>query len=192
MTTQQSEKRKNQIVETWVSSYYKELFVWARYKTSDVLLAEDLVQDTFMAAWKGFSSFKGDSNPKTWLFQILHHKIADHYRKSYQSPINKNAYDAQIKVTSLFDDFGNWEPNGFEKNWNTPNLMDNEAFNLHFEACISHLPDQWASIITDKYLIGKKSDIICQENQISTTNYWQVIHRAKLMLKKCLEKFFIE
>jgi RNA polymerase sigma-70 factor (TIGR02943 family) len=192
MNPQLSEKEKNNIFENWVHCHYKELYTWARHKTGDSSLAEDLAQDTFLSAWKGYSNFKGDSNPKTWLFQILNHKIADHFRKSYKSVIKTTVSEAKLEVASLFNAFGNWESNGFEKKWDTPNLMDNEDFITHFGDCIGHLPDQWAKVIADKYLLGKKPAIICQENQISTTNYWQLIHRAKLMLKKCLEKFFVE
>lgn len=192
MPSQLSDKEKNNTVENWVQCHYRELYTWARFKTNDTSLAEDLVQDTFLSAWKGYSNFKGDSNPKTWLFQILHNKIGDHFRKSYKSPVETTVSEAKLEADSLFDSFGNWEPNGFEKRWDTPNLMDNEDFKAHFGSCLGHLPEQWAVIITDKYLVGKKSSLICQENKISTTNYWQVIHRAKLRLKKCLEKFFLE
>lgn len=192
MPHQLSDKEKNNTVENWVQCHYRELYTWARFKTNDTSLAEDLVQDTFLSAWKGYLNFNRESNPKTWLFQILNHKIADHFRRSYKSPVETTVSEAKLEVASSFDDFGNWDSNGFEKKWDAPNLMDNKDFIAHFGACINHLPDHWARIIADKYLLGKKPANICQENQISTTNYWQVIHRAKLMLKKCIEKFFVE
>lgn len=191
MTSQPFHKHKNNTVEKWVQIYYRDLFVWAKYRTGNTPVAEDLVQDTFLAAWKGFNNFKSDGSPKSWLFQILNHKIADYFRKSYQLPLQINPTEAQLNVASLFDAYGNWQPNGFEKNWESPNLMDNMDFTNHLSTCIGNLPEQWATIITDKYLNGKKSEIICQENNISTTNYWQIIHRAKLILKNCLEKFFL-
>ncbi|MFC0264364.1 sigma-70 family RNA polymerase sigma factor [Fontibacter flavus] len=192
MTSQQNEKLKTPVIEKWVKDYYKDLYIRARFKTGNSALAEDLVQETFLSAYRGYSKFKGESSPRTWLMQILHNKIADHFRKKYKSPIDTKLADSQYEVTSHFDSFGNWEPNGYEKNWESPHLLDNEDFNLHFSTCIGHLPDQWSGIIMDKYIRGKKTDLICQENQISTTNYWQVIHRAKLMLKKCLERYFKE
>ena len=42
-----------------------------------------------------------------------------------------------------------------------------------------------------KYLTDKNADEICQELEITLSNYWQVVHRAKLLLKKCLEMKWI-
>jgi len=184
MGFQLSEMQKTQI-EEWAQAYYDDLYRWAKYKTGNREMAEDLVQDTFMAAWRGYHNFKGASSPKSWLFQILHHKIADHFRKSYRSPV-------QLNINTVFDSYGNWETNGLESEWESPNLMDNEEFTEHLDSCISVLPEKWAKIIGDKFLHLKKTEIICKENQISTTNYWQIIHRAKLMLKRCMEKFFTQ
>lgn len=192
MTARLKENKKTHFIEQWVKDYYSDLYLRAKFKTGDAIHAEDLVQETFLAAWKGYSNFKGESTPKTWLFQILNNKIADHFRKTYQSPVDSNFNETQFDIASQFDAYGNWEPNGFENNWEAPNLLDDVQFNIHFTSCIGHLPDLWAGIITDKYINGKKTALICQENQISKTNYWQVMHRAKLMLKKCIEKFFKE
>lgn len=43
-------------------------------------LAEDLVQETFVAAIQGRSRFDGRSDPVTWLCGIARHKLADHFR----------------------------------------------------------------------------------------------------------------
>jgi thiol:disulfide interchange protein len=52
-------------LQGWVSLYYKELIKWAMHKTSDYALAEGLVQDTFLAAWKDLEKFESKSQPKT-------------------------------------------------------------------------------------------------------------------------------
>ena len=69
-------------IENWVNQYSDALFSWAYYKTSSKETAEDLVQDTFLAAYHKIDSFKGNSQPKTWLFSILNNKIIDYYRLS--------------------------------------------------------------------------------------------------------------
>ena len=71
----------------WVNSYTNDLYSWAFHKVSDVELAKDLVQDTFLAAAEKIDGFKGESSPKTWLFSILNHKIVDVYRKKAKQPI---------------------------------------------------------------------------------------------------------
>ena len=39
-----------------------------------------------------------------------------------------------------------------------------------------------------KYIEGLESDDICKELNITASNYWVLIHRAKLQLRACLEK----
>jgi RNA polymerase sigma-70 factor (ECF subfamily) len=36
-------------------------------------------------------------------------------------------------------------------------------------------------------ILKKKTEAICQELEITASNYWQIVHRSKLLLKKCLE-----
>lgn len=66
---------------SWVEAYSDKLYSWALYKTKNKETAEDLVQDTFVIAFQSFNKFEGKSDPKTWLYGILNHKITDHFRK---------------------------------------------------------------------------------------------------------------
>jgi RNA polymerase sigma-70 factor (ECF subfamily) len=55
----------------WVANYSDQLYGYAMSKTSKPELAEDLVQETFLAALKSLDNFKGLSSERTWLFTIL-------------------------------------------------------------------------------------------------------------------------
>ena len=72
-----------QIIESWIDQYSDELLHWAEYRTGDSALAQDMVQETFIAAFENYHQFKGDSNPKTWLSRILRNKIVDYFRSAY-------------------------------------------------------------------------------------------------------------
>ena len=74
------------VIKTWVEAYSDKLYSWCLHKTSSKEIAEDLVQDTFMAAFQAINKFEGKSDPKTWLFSILNNKIADHFRRLYRNP----------------------------------------------------------------------------------------------------------
>ena len=67
---------KESLIKSLVDNYSDMLYQWAVYRVSDEKLAEDLVQDTFLAAIEGLEKFKGTSAIKTWLFGILNNKIA--------------------------------------------------------------------------------------------------------------------
>ena len=172
-------------LEKWVMLYADELFTWAMHKTSSKENAEDLVQETFIAAFKSLNNFEGKSNPKTWLFSILKNKIADHYRKLYRTHEHEN-----ISLNQFFDGNERWILNQIPQNWNTAdeaNLLDNAEFSSTLQRCIENLPETGKASILMKFIQEKESKSICQELQISTTNYWQIMHRTKLQLRKCLE-----
>ncbi|MGE0635268.1 MAG: sigma-70 family RNA polymerase sigma factor [Bacteroidia bacterium] len=177
-------------IKCWVELYSDSMYSWALHKTSDKETAEDLVQDTFLAAVQAFDSFKGESNPKTWLFSILNRKIIDHYRKSAHSLLrfeNKNEKESYDLTNSFFDRSGAWESHTANTWSDEEGFIDNPEFSGTMKKCMNDLPGNWKEIISSKYLLEKDSKEICQELEITPSNYWQILHRAKLMLKKCLE-----
>lgn len=185
---------RREIFSTWVDDYSDALLNWATYKLGSNSLAEDIVQDCFMAAYESYNSFEGRSKAKTWLFSILNRKIADYYR-SHQSDF-KNYADPHIAkaeetVQGFFSSDGHWENMEVDPIWEDEKaLLDHDDFREKFEGCLSDLPTLWQEVIKAKYLQNLKADEICQELELSTTNYWQITHRAKLLLKKCIETFW--
>lgn len=191
MTKSKELSESSQVIKQWVLDYTDSLYAWAYQKTSNKEIAEDLVQDTFIAAYTAYSNFQQKSKPKTWLFSILNNKITDYYRKTILSPLSleslseENAVEA---VDSMFDQNKNWKSIHYPSHWEEEaNLLDNPEFNKVLGYCIEDLPLQWRQAITLKYLLDKPAEDVCQELKISTTNYWQIMHRAKLLLKKCIE-----
>lgn len=181
---------KQTAIKQWVANYTDELYKWAFYKLSSKELAEDLVQETFIAAFHHFDSFENRSQPKTWLFRILNNKIIDHYRSNRQKftqPLEEEkAYTA---ADNFFDEQEHWKRIEVHKNWQQEDthLLDNEEFLKILDECIGHLPEKWQIAIQSKYVLNKKAQEICQEIDITLSNYWQIIHRAKLLLKHCIE-----
>jgi RNA polymerase sigma-70 factor (TIGR02943 family) len=179
---------KIKIIETWVNQYSDDLYSWALKKTRSRELAEDLVQDTFVASFKSFDSFEHRSNPKTWLIAILNNKIIDHYRKSNKMSFISSEVNSITLADSQFDKYNFWIDNDIHNFWNDEEkLRDNEKFEEQLKSCLNDLPEKWNLALTYKYMTNKKASEICQELDITTTNYWQIVHRAKLLLKKCVE-----
>ena len=171
-------------IKDWVEAYTDALYDWAFYKLSDVEQAKDIVQETFITAYQKWESYERKSNPKTWLFSILNNKIIDHYRKEFRNPVQVRLnYEADF-----FDDEGMWRNEKRPNEWDCDvNLVDSPEFMNVLKSCIGKLPTQWASAIQLKYLSEKDGNAICNELNITTSNYWQIIHRAKLSLRQCLE-----
>lgn len=181
---------KNKLFSEWVNDYSDQMYSWAFYKTYDKELAEDLVQETFMSAFKAIESFQEGSKAKTWLFRILNNKIIDYYRKQSKAPAQKQIEDTSIGATdNLFEDDGHWKtPTDDFAYDQEEHLLDNPLFNQVLGKCIGKLPFKWKYAIEAKYQKDISAKEICKELNISTSNYWQIVHRAKLQLKTCLEQ----
>lgn len=180
-------QKKSSALSGWVEQYTDELISWAFYKVSNEELARDFVQDTFLAAAEKIDSFKGNSSPKTWLFSILNNKIIDHYRKK----VNKTVPHENDSLARFFEPEGDWQESRKPKSWHTENedhLLDNDEFQAVLQKCLEALPDKWNLCVKMKYLSEKRGEEICQELEISTSNYWQIIHRAKLQLRECVDQ----
>lgn len=175
-------KRK---VELWVDKYAEDLLARAVFKTNDTETAKDLVQETFLAAVKNFNSYRGESNPKTWLFSILNNKITDFYREKYREPDKSEFEDYK----QHFNRHGEWVLQSEPARWDTSDkhLLDNKEFRDIMQWCIEQLPEKYNALIILKLENEKEAKSICQELQISPTNMWQIMHRAKIKLRACLE-----
>jgi len=178
-----SKKSKLNISEL-VDKYTDDLYRYSLYKLSDKEKAKDIVQDTFLAAFEKANSFKGDSNPKTWLFSILNFKIIDVYRAK-----SKQNQKIDEDFSDFFDKHGSWIKEKMPSVWSDDtHLLDNIDFIEVMRMCLDALPDNWNLCMKLKYISGKKGTEICKEMNISETNFWQITRRAKLQLRECIEQ----
>ncbi|MBD3637087.1 MAG: sigma-70 family RNA polymerase sigma factor [Crocinitomicaceae bacterium] len=167
----------------WVDEYSDMLYNYANTRVNDHELALDLVQDTFVSALKGLKNFKGKSTVKTWLFSILKRKIIDHWRKQ------------ESRKTRPMSALGTAEESGEERvlerqNQGTVSQIevdyDNKELREAIMGCIQELPERWKGIIIDKLVEEKKSEEVCKEHEITPSNLWVIVHRAKVQLRECL------
>lgn len=176
---------KDDNLENWVAQFTGDMLSWATHKVSDGELAKDLVQDTFLAAAEKIDSFKGDSSAKTWLFSILNYKIIDYYR----SKVKQTSTIDNQSISNFFSSDGEWIPEKKPMAWDVDDihLLDNVDFNKVLKDCINALPEKWSVSVKLKYMMSKKGEEICKELGITPTNFWQIMRRAKLQLRECIE-----
>ncbi len=184
--------------EHWLDKYGDNLFAWAYHRTGKRALAEDLVQETFLSALKSMKNFRGDSNEKTWLFSILKNKIIDHYRKAFvkyemeesrlESPQSGESFPGKY-----FDNTGSWNKDQQPHNWHEEetHLLDDIEFQAVLKMCLDYLPEKWRALVLLKFMEEKQTSDICKELNISSSNLWVIMHRAKLQLRRCIEENFI-
>lgn len=94
------------------------------------------------------------------------------------------------KWNHLFDRNGSWRKKYRPQRWHQQDeLLDDPDFIHALQGCMEKLPIPWFSAIQLKYLKGKEGKEISQELGITASNYWQILHRTKLQLRSCLEKW---
>jgi len=178
----------------WVDLYTDYLFSYALFKTGNREEAEDLVQETFLSAFKNREGFQGNSTEKTWLTSILKNKIIDYYRKK-KSGLSLDEY--LDTTTQDFDNtYFNVDANHHFNADIGPNYISEspdaylltKEFQKFLEICLMKLPMKIRAVFTAKYLDEEKSETICKEYNITPSNYWVLLFRAKVMLRECLEK----
>jgi len=171
----------------WLERYGNDLYRYAFFRVHDNDLAEDLVQETLLAALKAQDHFAGQSSEKTWLIGILKHKIIDHFRKTKrEQPVDDIAVEAN-RYQDRFDTNGHWKSPFAE--WHNPDKsLEQQQFWEIFNECISHLPDRLADLYTLRELNDLPTDEVCKLLDISTTNnMWVMLSRARMRLRDCLE-----
>jgi RNA polymerase sigma-70 factor (ECF subfamily) len=163
----------------------------AQLQLRDRDLAEDVVQETLLAALEGAANFAGKSSVKTWLTGILKHKIIDAIRKRQREPaVTALAQDAEIDDLDVFfneNDKDHWETKPAE--WRNPerDLEQRQFFDM-LDFCLEKLPPNTARVFMLREVMELESDEICQELKITTTNLWVILYRARMLLRKCLEQ----
>lgn len=177
--------------EQWLKLYGDALYSYALMRIRNPAIAEDLVQETFLAALKAHQRFAGKSSEKTWLIGILKHKLIDHLRKSgrqQQVEDIESEADRQALGDSEFDDHGHWKTP--PSDWPNPDkALEQEEFWKIFSHCITALPDHLADLFILRELQGIESEEVRRTLAISTTNnMWVMLSRTRQRLRRCLEK----
>lgn len=187
--------------EKWVENYADAMYRFTLLRVNDTVEAEDLVQETFFSAFKGVQKFRGDSSEKTWLYNILKNKIIDYYRKNKNKIYNlselmqEEGDDGFLDRLFKQDGFmeGSWTNDSRPGKWgqNLNDALENEEFIEILKDCVKRLPDLAASVFRMKLFMEQDSKVICKELNISSSNLWVLAHRAKLQIRNCLEKNWI-
>ncbi|MFO8086137.1 MAG: sigma-70 family RNA polymerase sigma factor [Desulfobacterales bacterium] len=180
--------------ESWVDQYGDMLFKFAYSRVGNADVAEELVQDTFLAAIRAKDKFEGRSTEKTWLYSILKHKIIDHFRntKKYATKMNDENY-TEI-MDQFFDKHGNWSLPMRPAKWNINPIeaYEQKEFLDVFFQCLSEVPERLANAFIYREIDGLSTEEICKVLNITTSNFWVMIYRARILLRRCIDISWIK
>jgi RNA polymerase sigma-70 factor (ECF subfamily) len=152
--------------------------------------AEDVVQETIVAAFAGRDGFTARSTLRTWVTGILRHKIVDAIRRRQRDPIFESSLPEEVELDDfdgLFDASGGWDakPAG----WGDPEaaLGRREFFDV-MEFCLEKLPPNTARVFLMREVLELDSDEICKELKITANHLWVILYRARMALRECLQQ----
>ena len=178
--------------ETWVDLYGDFLYRFALSRVKDPAVAEDLVQETFLAALKSQSNFQGRSAARTWLIAIIKHKIVDYFRKQIREQASDKVESlsdsmAADPIESSFKNNGKWRHRPSKWVVNPMKIYEQKEFMAVLYRCLSDLPERQAETFMMREIDGLSTEEICKALNISATNSWVMLYRARMWLRQCLE-----
>lgn len=165
-------------------------------------VAEEVVQDTWIAVVKGIDRFEGRSSLRTWIFRIA----------TFQAKSRGERERRHITLSSLFDDGdGDGGPSveaerfmdsgRFPGHWSQPptdwgadverRLLAGEARSV-IEATLTELSEGQRTVMTLRDLDGFTSDEVCEVLDISAGNQRVLLHRARSRVRGALERYVVE
>ncbi|MGE3818741.1 MAG: sigma-70 family RNA polymerase sigma factor [Isosphaeraceae bacterium] len=170
----------------WVQEHADALFRYARERVASPHEAEDLVQETFLAALSALGRFQHRSAARTWLVAILRRKLMDHYRRGRRDA-NVESMETSPRSVRPFDGSGLWlNPPAA---WRSPErALEDEEFREVLAGCVDQLPSHLAETFLLRECQELEADEVRRALDLSETNLRVRLHRARLLLRECLER----
>ncbi len=174
--------------DRWVDEHSDFLYRYALIRVRHREVAQDLVQETLLAALKNRDGFGGRSSERGWLCGILKNKVCDYFRKLGRET-------SMTDLDSLSGEFsekfvgGGWIHLTGPKEWKpeSDEVMHRAEFWATLRRCLGKLPDRVAQVFVLREVDGVSSKEVCEITSISESNLWVMLHRARMGLRECLE-----
>src|SRR5215510_16236230 len=174
----------------WLDCHGDYLYRYALVRVREAALAEDLLQETLLAAVGSYQAHAGRSSERTWLVGIMKHKVIDYFRRVARNAQFQLAADDEIE---WFEESGPWQGHWREDraptSWasDAGQCLESREFWKTFEHCLSQLPPQMSIAFTLREIDGLSSTEICEILNITPNNLWVLLHRSRCKLRHLLE-----
>lgn len=176
---------------TWVDDHGNALYSYALMRLRNKHQAEEMVQETFLAALPSYERFSGKSSLRTWLIGILKHKILDQFRRDLREVAledqHETTVDTDAVVDASFAHDGHWD--SVPADWGNPEqALESRQFLQILQDCLDRLPKRMARLFVLREVMEEDTEEICKDLAMTPTNLWTTLYRARLGLRRCLDK----
>ncbi len=173
--------------EQQLVSHRAGLLRFARLQLRNQAWAEDAVSETLLVALSKPQAFQSRSQLKTWLVGILKHKVIDMLRLHGREISTSANEDDGIDMLDLVG----FKPDGhfaeMPADWGNPEQdLNNQQFMKIMDACVEKLPAAQGRLFLMREWLELSVEEICKELNLTATNLYVQLHRARLRLRECL------
>ena len=174
--------------DKWVDQYGDYLYGFAMSRLRNAELAQDCVQDTFLAGIKALDRFDGSRDIKFWLRGIMRNKIVDQIRKSVREhKVDIDSEDETLLESFWFKYSGIATTNPDPWQFNPRKYYDNTEFWAVFEDCIETVKNPAREAFILRVLEDQSTEEVCKVMDVTPNYLWVLLHRAREQLKVALE-----
>jgi len=172
-----------------VERYYSVMLVVAKSIIGDSL-AEEVVQEAWLAAYNNLSKFEGRSSLKTWLITIVSNEAKTRLRKESKTVSIGDFSDDESVLYDRFGSDGHWSKPPSSWHNETPDaLLSNQQFSRCLKKYMLKLSEQARTALTLKDMHGLSLDEICNILGVTASNVRVLIHRSRHKIFEHIEKF---
>lgn len=168
----------------WVDIYGDALFAYALSRLRDRNSAEEAVQETFLSALKSIEQLRTAEAEGAWLMAILKRKVIDQVRSQARQPAS---LETDPVVSAMFDKRGNWSKSAKANSAMRLDSIERDEFRALFQDCLKKIPPTQASTFWLREVQQESAEEVCKVLDISTSNLWVLMHRARLALVECMK-----
>lgn len=177
----------------WVKEYGNTMYQYSMARVNDEEDASDLVQETLLAALKSAPAYKGEASEKNWLFSILKNKIVDYYRSKAKKRVVQELPELTGNEEEWFDESGSWRLQHLPQEWHfSQTTTERKELQRIIDQCKEDLKEVQRQVFVLKYMEDRDADFICKVLQISSSNYWVLLHRCRLQMRHCVEHYWLQ
>jgi len=175
-----SKKEKDELFEKEFLPHFDSLYNFATYLQSDEEVAKDLLQETYLRAYKFINYYEKGTNAKAWLIRILKNTFINEYRKKSKQPQRVEFEDTYQLVDDSEDEMQNVDL----RQEVYKNLVGDEI-----TKAVNSLPVDYRLIILLCDVEGFKYDEIAKIIDVPIGTVRSRLHRARNMLKEQLKDY---
>lgn len=175
----------------WPDLHGDRLYRYALSRIRDARAAEDLVQETLLAAFKSRERFRGESSELTWLTGILRNKIFEHLRRQAKEvPLGFDADDD--RESALFEDGGHWRPQDQPRDWDADpaRRAESDELGAALRACLDGLAAAAARAFVLREMEGVGHREAAEALGLPPGHVAVLLYRARMRLRRCLERSY--